>query len=53
MNLKFTKEQLVIINEALVQLPFKVAAPLIQQINQQIQDAHNKAADDKESSSLI
>jgi len=48
MNLKFTNEQLAILNEALIQLPFKIAAPLIQQINQQIQEAHNKAVDDKE-----
>jgi hypothetical protein len=48
MNLKFTTEQLAILNEVLIQLPFKVAAPLIQQINQQIQEAHNKFVDDKE-----
>lgn len=48
MNLKFTTEQLAILNEALIQLPFKIAAPLIQQINQQIQEAHNKTVDDKE-----
>ena len=48
MNLKFTNEQLAILNEALIQLPFKVAAPLIQQINQQIQEAHDKIVDDKE-----
>ena len=50
MNLKFTNEQLAILNEALIQLPYKVAAPLIQQINQQIQEAHNEAVDNKEES---
>ena len=48
MKLEFTNEQLAILNEALIQLPFKVAAPLIQRINQQIQEARNKAVDDKE-----
>lgn len=52
MKLEFTNEQLAILNEALIQLPFKVAAPLIQQINQQIQEAHNKAVDDKEDQEL-
>jgi hypothetical protein len=50
MNLKFTNEQLAILNEALIQLPFKIAAPLIQQINRQIQEAHNKAVDQREES---
>ena len=40
MKLEFTTEQLAILSEAIVQLPFKVAAPLIQQINSQIQEAH-------------
>jgi hypothetical protein len=52
MSLKFTNEQLAILNEALIQLPFKIAAPLIQQINQQIQDSHNKAVDDREHQEL-
>ena len=50
MNLKFTNEQLAILNEALIQLPFKIAAPLLQQINQQLQEAYNEAVDNKEES---
>lgn len=48
MKLEFTPDQLAILNEAIVQLPYKVAAPLIAQINSQIQEAHNKAADARE-----
>jgi len=50
MKLEFTTEQLAILNEAIIQLPFKVAAPLIQHINSQIQEAHNLAADERDES---
>tara|TARA_R110000822_G_scaffold1049_3_gene4682 strand:+ start:273 stop:443 length:171 start_codon:yes stop_codon:yes gene_type:complete len=36
-NLTFTQEQLSIVNAALMEMPFKIAAPLINDINNQIQ----------------
>ena len=36
-NLIFTQEQLSIVNAALMEMPFKIAAPLINDINNQIQ----------------
>ena len=36
-TLTFTKEQLAILNAALVEMPYKVVAPLIQEINAQMQ----------------
>ena len=48
MKIEFNEQQLGILNAALVELPYRIATPLIQHINQQIQEAHNKAYDDKE-----
>jgi hypothetical protein len=36
MKLEFTEQQLAVLNAALVELPFRVAAPVIQHINNQI-----------------
>jgi hypothetical protein len=36
MKLEFNEQQLAILNAALVELPFRVAAPVIQHINNQI-----------------
>ena len=44
--LSFTKEQMAILNAALVELPFKIAAPLIQDINAQIQQQFDAAKGD-------
>jgi hypothetical protein len=44
--LSFTKEQMAILNSALVELPFKIAAPLIQDINAQIQQQFDAAKGD-------
>jgi hypothetical protein len=41
MKIEFNEQQLGILNAALVELPYRVAAPLIQHINQQIQEQHN------------
>jgi hypothetical protein len=38
-TLLFTDQDLVILNEALVNLPFKVVAPLIDRIGQQLQNS--------------
>lgn len=44
-NITFTKDQLNVLNEALVSLPYKHAAPLIAHINAEIQRNHNEQAD--------
>lgn len=36
-DIKFTQEQLKVLNDALIEMPFKVSAPLINHINSQIQ----------------
>lgn len=36
-TLEFTQDQLKVLNDALVEMPFKVSAPIIQHINMQIQ----------------
>lgn len=38
MKIEFNQQQLKVLNEALVELPFRVAAPLIDHINQQIKE---------------
>jgi hypothetical protein len=45
-TLSFTKEQMAILNAALVELPFKIVAPLIQDINAQIQQQFDAAKGD-------
>lgn len=40
-TLTFTQEQMQVLNEALSNLPFKFAAPLINDINKQIQEQQN------------
>lgn len=37
-TLNFTDEQMVILNEALIELPYKKAAPIIAEINKQLND---------------
>lgn len=44
-TISFTQDQLRILNAALVELPFKLAAPLIQHINDEIQRRHDEWAD--------
>jgi hypothetical protein len=36
MKLEFNEQQLAVLNAALVELPFRISAPLINHINQQI-----------------
>jgi hypothetical protein len=45
-NFEFSQEQLNVLNQALVELPFRVAAPLIQQINMQIQKQFDNKIDE-------
>ena len=41
MKIELNEQQLGILNAALVEIPYRVAAPLIQHINQQIQEQLN------------
>ena len=45
-NLSLNQEQLTVINAALMEVPYRVAAPLIQDINKQIQQQFDLAKDD-------
>ena len=52
MKIEFNEQQLQVLNAALVELPFRVSAPLINHINQQISeqralelDAHREATE--------
>ena len=45
-TLTFTQEQLQVLNAALGDVPYRVAAPLIANINSQIQQQFNQREDD-------
>jgi hypothetical protein len=45
--LTFTQEQLQILNTALLEVPYRLAAPLISSINSQIQKQFNQRQDDE------
>jgi hypothetical protein len=45
--LTFTQEQLQVLNAALGEIPYRVAAPLIASINSQIQQQFNQREDDE------
>jgi hypothetical protein len=45
-TLTFTQDQLKVLNDGLVELPFRMAAPLIQHINSQIQRQFDGREDD-------
>lgn len=38
MKLEFNEQQLSVLNAALIELPYRISAPLINHINQQIQE---------------
>jgi hypothetical protein len=40
-KIEFNEQQLQVLNAALVEIPYRMAAPLIQHINQQIQEQQN------------
>jgi len=42
-TLEFTEQQLLILNQALQELPFKLAAPLFESINKQIKELESKS----------
>jgi hypothetical protein len=41
MKIEFNEQQLQVLNAALVEIPYRMAAPLIQHIKQQIQEQQN------------
>ena len=43
-TLTFTEQQLMVLNQALQDLPFKLAAPLFESINKQIKEQESKEA---------
>jgi hypothetical protein len=45
-SLEFSQDQLNVLNQALIELPFRIAAPLIQQINMQIQKQFDEKVDE-------
>ena len=45
MKIDFTNEQLQVLNAAIVEMPFRVAQPLITHINSEIQKRHNEVVD--------
>lgn len=49
-HLIFTEQELNIVSTALVELPFKIAAPLIQKINQQIAEQQKLVPAEKQES---
>lgn len=46
-EITFTDQQLAVLNDALVQMPYRLAAPLIAHINEQIQKQREQAPSDK------
>ena len=46
-KITFSQSDMHVLQSALVEMPFRVAAPLIDKINAQIQKAHDDAADDR------
>ena len=49
-DLKLSIEDLQIIDAALAEMPYRIAAPVIQRMNQQLQDQSNAIDSDKERS---
>lgn len=47
-TLTFTQQQMQVLNSALMELPFKISAPVIQHINAEIQKQFDKAVDAKD-----
>ena len=52
-QLTFNEQQLQILNAALVEMPFKMSAPIINHINAEIQKSFDRATDEKTPSGQI
>ena len=50
-TIEFSGSDMQVLQAALVELPFRVSAPLINKINAQIQKAHDQAADQSDRAS--
>lgn len=48
MKIEFNEQQLNILNAALIELPYRVAAPLIHHINMEIKRIHDEIIDKRE-----
>lgn len=46
MKIEFSKDQLIVLNSAICELPYRIAAPLINHINAEIQKAFDMASGD-------
>lgn len=51
MKLEFNEQQIQILNAALLELPYRIAAPLINNINQQIQEQRGIDSSDRDNKS--
>ena len=51
-KIELNEQQLSVLNVALIEMPFKIAAPIIMHINAEIQKVFDKSIDDKESNSI-
>ena len=47
-KIELNEQQLSVLNVALIEMPFKIAAPIIMHINAEIQKVFDKSIDDKE-----
>lgn len=52
MKLEFNEQQLSILNAAIVELPYRISAPLINHINQQIQEQRVLEFDERREKSV-
>jgi hypothetical protein len=53
MKLEFNEQQLQVLSAAIIELPYRVSAPLIAHINQQIQEQRESEVNDKQEKSEI
>lgn len=52
-KLELTQDQLNVLNAVLIEIPYRMAAPLINNINKEIQRIHDEAADKREEQSAM
>jgi hypothetical protein len=53
MKIEFNEQQLSVLSAALVELPFRVSAPLINHINQQIQEQRALEFDERRDKAIV
>jgi hypothetical protein len=53
MKIEFNEQQLQVLSAAIIELPYRVSAPLIAHINQQIQEQRESEVNDKQEKSEI